>query len=84
MMLKIFEKGMTDSKEYQMVLDQKEASIALIQKMIQKQIVRTKEVETSVKNTAMYFNLLLRTKDLIAHKFQTIEEYAEMNSVEKD
>jgi phosphate/sulfate permease len=84
MMLKIFEKGMTDSKEYQMVLDQKEASIALIQKMIQKQIVRTKEVETSVKNTAMYFNLLLRTKDLIAHKFQTIEEYAEMNSVGKD
>jgi len=31
----------------------------------------------------MYFNLLLRTKDLIAHKFQTIEEYAEMSSTGK-
>ena len=66
-----------------MILNQKEASIALIQKMIQKQIVRTKEVETSVKNTAMYFNLLLRTKDLISHKFQTIEEYVEMTSTGK-
>ncbi|HCQ24017.1 MAG: inorganic phosphate transporter [Flavobacteriaceae bacterium TMED120] len=75
---------MMGSKEFKSLMDQKEPSLNLIQEEIQKQIIRTREVETSVKNTAMYFNLLLRTKDLITHKFEIIEEYAVMTATGKD
>lgn len=75
---------MKGSKEFKSLMDQKEPSLNLIQEEIQKQIIRTREVETSVKNTAMYFNLLLRTKDLITHKFEIIEEYAVMTATGKD
>ncbi len=76
--IKAFDNKMTDAKEYQKILAQKGASFELVQEKIEKQIVRTKEISTSIKNTSMYFNLLLRTKDMIAHMFQIIEEYEVM------
>ena len=75
---------MIDSKELNNLMNQKEPSLDLIQDEIQKQIIRTREIETSVKNTSMYFNLLLRTKDLVTHQFEIIEEYATMTTSVKD
>ena len=75
---------MIDSKELNNLMNQKEPSLDLIQDEIQKQIIRTREIETSVKNTSMYFNLLLRTKDLVTHQFEIIEEYAAMTTSMKD
>ncbi len=75
---------MIDSKELNNLMNQKKPSLDLIQDEIQKQIIRTREIETSVKNTSMYFNLLLRTKDLVTHQFEIIEEYAAMTTSMKD
>ena len=37
----------------------------------------TKEMrdETSAKNTTLYFNFLICTKDMITHKFELVEKY---------
>ena len=78
MSVKAFENKMSNEAYYEKILSQKQASFELLQEKIQNQIVRTKEIGTSIKNTSMYFNLLLRTKDLIAHMFQIIEEYEVM------
>lgn len=69
--------------EFQKVVNQKEATYELIQNKIERQIIRTREAETSSKNTVLYFNLLTRTKDLIQHKFEIVEEFYELIQVGK-
>lgn len=70
-------------EEFQKVVNQKEATYELIQNKIERQIIRTREAETSSKNTVLYFNLLTRTKDLIQHKFEIVEEFYELIQVGK-
>ena len=38
-------------------------------------IERTRAEETSPKSTALYFNFLIRTKELITHKFELVDKY---------
>ena len=63
-----------DEKEFQDVLEQKTVNIDLLNSKIDAQILRTQN-ETSPKTTALYFNILVRTKDLILHKFNLVEEF---------
>lgn len=70
-------------EEFEKMVKQKETTYALIQDKIEKQILRTREAETSSKNTVLYFNLLTRTKDLIQHKFEIVEEFYELIQVGK-
>ena len=57
------------------VLGQKEAIIGSLDEKIYDQIERTRKEETSPKNTTLYFNILLKSKDLIAHKIALIEDF---------
>ncbi len=61
-------------KEFNDVLIQKKQNFDLLNQKIDDQILRI-EGETSPKNTALYFNILIRTKDLIFHKFDLVEEF---------
>jgi Na+/phosphate symporter len=61
-------------KEFNDVLMQKKQSFDLLNQKIDDQILRI-EGESSPKNTALYFNILIRTKDLILHKFDLVEEF---------
>ena len=61
-------------KEFQDVLVQKSENFDLLNAKIDAQILRTQS-ETSPKTTALYFNMLIRTKDLILHKYSLIEEF---------
>lgn len=61
--------------EFQDVLAEKEKIFELIDDKINTQIERTREEETSPRSTALYFNFLIRTKELITHKFELVEKY---------
>ncbi|MDC0478760.1 inorganic phosphate transporter [Flavobacteriaceae bacterium] len=65
-------------KEFNDVLTQKKQNFDLLNQKIDDQILRI-ESETSPKNTALYFNILIRTKDLILHKFELVEEFYRVN-----
>ena len=54
--------------------------IALVTEKIDAQISRTRSEEVSPKNTTLYFNLLLETKDLIKGVMRLIEEYHNSSS----
>lgn len=62
-------------KEYEDVMVQKKNLFDLVNSKIDRQILLTREVETSPKNTTLYFNILIRTKDLVVHKFDLIDEF---------
>ena len=66
----------TDFKEYDDVLKQKSELYELINSVINQQIALTVDEETSPKNTSLYFNILMRTKDLLRHKFDLVEALA--------
>jgi len=59
-------------------LIQKQQNLELLNQKIDDQITRT-DKETSPKNTALYFNILIRTKDLILHKFDLVEEFYQVS-----
>ena len=61
-------------KEFQDVLVQKSENFDLLNSKIDAQILRT-QTEKSPKTTALYFNILIRTKDLILHKYSLVEEF---------
>ena len=65
-------------KEFQDVLVQKSENFDLLNSKIDAQILRTQS-ETSPKTTALYFNMLIRTKDLILHKYSLIEEFFQVS-----
>ena len=78
---KIFKEGkeafnsIQNQKEFEEVLFEKNNSFGLIESKINTQIERTRSEETSPKNTTLYFNFLIRTKDLITHKYELVEKY---------
>ena len=57
------------------VLDKKQELFEYVSEKIEKQIARTRTEESSPKNTALYFSLLLETKDLITALMNLMEEY---------
>ena len=51
------------------------AATSILHKREKLQIERTRQEEISPKNTTLYFNFLIRSKDLITHKFELVEKY---------
>jgi len=58
-----------------LVLAQREEIVNLISEKINAQIDRTRSEESSPKNTTLYFNILLETKDLVNNILNLLEEY---------
>ena len=61
--------------EFEEILIVKNDAIEVIDSKINTQIERTRQEEISPKNTTLYFNFLIRSKDLITHKFELVEKY---------
>ena len=57
------------------VIAQKKELLGLISVKIDTQIERTRSEESSPKNTTLYFNILLETKDLVNSIMNLMEEY---------
>ena len=57
------------------VLAQKQEIISFISRKIEAQIGRTRSEESSPKNTTLYFNILLETKDLVNSTINLMDEY---------
>ncbi|WP_179334241.1 inorganic phosphate transporter [Winogradskyella costae] len=57
------------------VLTEKTEVYNLVRDKIQKQVERTRNEESSPKNTTLYFSLLLETKDLLTAMMNLLEEY---------
>ena len=57
------------------VLSRKQEVISLISDKITSQIDRTRTEEESPKNTSLYFNILLETKDLVTSIMNLMDEY---------
>ena len=57
------------------IMAQKEEVIGLISEKIDAQIERTRSEESSPKNTTLYFNIILETKDLVKNTMSLMEEY---------
>ena len=62
-------------KELGIIIEEKESLLALISEKIDNQIKRTRSEGSSPKNTALYFNLMLESKDLVKSIFSVSEEY---------
>jgi len=58
-------------------LNKKDAILDLISDKVNAQISRTRQEEQSPKNTTLYFNILIETKDLVNGVFKLIQEYHE-------
>jgi phosphate/sulfate permease len=74
-----------ENKEFERlegILARKDKAFEDISAMIEKQIQRTRTEESSPKNTALYFSLLLETKDLVTALINLMEEY--YNSYKKN
>ena len=57
------------------IILRKERAFKDIYGMIERQITRTRTVESSPKNTTLYFSLLMETKDLVTALMNLVEEY---------
>ncbi|WP_445736190.1 inorganic phosphate transporter [Mariniflexile sp.] len=57
------------------ILGRKQEILGLVTSKIQKQVERTRNEESSPKNTTLYFSLLLETKDLLNATMNLLEEY---------
>ena len=57
------------------VLEQKEEAFNLVNLKIQKQVERTRQEESSPKNTSLYISILLETKDFLTSTMSLLEEY---------
>jgi len=69
-----------DTKAYDKltkIIMSKEEYMATLDQKINKQIERTRDDESSPKNTALYFSLLLETKDLLKATMSLLETYDE-------
>lgn len=70
--------GVFISKEFKQleeVIKERKQALDLISNKIDEQISRTRTEESSPKNTTLYFNLLLETKDLVKSVMNVSEEY---------
>ncbi|OIP50760.1 MAG: phosphate:sodium symporter [Flavobacteriaceae bacterium CG2_30_34_30] len=57
------------------ILEEKQKLFDYVSLQIEKQIERTKDPDSSSKNSVLYFTLLLETKDLIASTLEMLELY---------
>ena len=57
------------------IIAQKEELVSFISEKIDAQIDRTRTEESSPKNTTLYFNILLETKDLLNSLMSLMDEY---------
>lgn len=57
------------------ILNEKQNLLNKVSTQIEKQIARTKDPESSSKNTTLYFTLLLETKDIIVSTIEMLELY---------
>ncbi len=57
------------------VLNKKQEVFNLVTEKIQKQVERTRNEESSPKNTTLYFGILLETKDLLTATMNLLQEY---------
>lgn len=69
------------------ILNEKQNLLNKVSAQIEKQIARTKDPESSSKNTTLYFTLLLETKDIIVSTIEMLElyfiEYKKASEIEK-
>jgi hypothetical protein len=57
------------------ITSQKEELVSFLSEKINAQIDRTRLEESSPKNTTLYFNILLETKDLLNSIMSLMDEY---------
>ncbi|RPD96614.1 inorganic phosphate transporter [Aureibaculum marinum] len=57
------------------LMDEKQGLLAYVEDSIHQQVERTRTVESSPKNTTLYFSILLETKDLIKAGMNILELY---------
>ena len=57
------------------IIADKNTLVNMVTEKIQKQVERTRNEESSPKNTTLYFGLLLETKDLLKATMNLLEEY---------
>lgn len=62
-------------EEIGVILGRRKEIMTLVMDKIQKQVERTRNEESSPKNTSLYFNILLETKDLLNATMNLLEEY---------
>jgi len=77
-------KAAFDSRSFEQIgaiLNEKKEVYDLVKEKIQKQVERTRSEESSPKNTALYFSLLLETKDLLNSTMNLLEEYHNAHDV---
>ncbi len=79
-LLELFDKTkkVFDSKSMEnlgVILNEKQNLLNKVSTQIEKQIARTKDPESSSKNTTLYFSLLLETKDIIVSTIEMLELY---------
>ena len=55
------------------ILNRKDEVMNVLDQKINAQIERTRNEETSPKNTVLYFNILLKTKELYSNKLNIIK-----------
>ena len=58
-----------------MIKSKNEAILLSVQEKIQTQIERTRSDESSPKNTSLYFNILLESKNLLGPLMDLVNEY---------
>ena len=61
-------------EEIGLILGRKKEIVALVSDKIQRQVERTRNEESSPKNTTLYFSVLLETKDLLTATMNLLEE----------
>jgi hypothetical protein len=59
------------------LLENRAAVLQKLDEKINTQIELTRNEETSPKNTTLYFNILLKSKDLYLHKLDIMETFLE-------
>ena len=71
--------------DIELILNNKDKIKSKIQEKINAQIKLTRNIETSPRNTTLYFNILLKSKDIHKKKIGLIEEfynsYKQINSL---
>jgi hypothetical protein len=61
--------------DIELILNKRDLIKGKIQEKINAQIELTRNIETSPKNTTLYFNILLKSKDIYKIKVSLIEEF---------
>ncbi|MDY7396509.1 inorganic phosphate transporter [Aureibaculum sp. 2210JD6-5] len=80
-LVSLFEKirEVFDSRSFNKIMpdlmDEKQGLLAYVENSIHHQVERTRTIESSPKNTTLYFSILLETKDLIKAGMNILESY---------